>query len=184
MRERTSRMAHGAVGMAMAGLLGVLSTAAAAQDSTAPGTGAPEAAVTSRGSAGDYIVVTADDVFTFESNEYEAVPGMSASVFAERRSNLIVTFTAECVARPNDPDSNAAVRVRVLVDGDPAPGPADLLLCSNKQFYVETHSFTWVVPVAAKRRREVSVEAAYFPGSNGDGLLADRVLRIDYDSAR
>jgi len=177
-------MARGAVGLAMAGVLAAIGAAAAAQDSTAPGPGAPEAAVTHRGSAGDYIVVTADDVFTFESNEFEAVPGMSASVFAERRSNLLITFTAECVARPDDADRDAAVRIRVLVDGDPVAGTADLLLCSNKPFYVETHSFQWVFPVAAKRRREVSVEAAYFPGTDGDGLLADRVLRIDYDSAR
>ncbi|MCC6305580.1 MAG: hypothetical protein IT545_10350 [Rhodobacteraceae bacterium] len=181
MGRQASGAGAGTAAVALAALLG-LGSAAAAQDATAAGGASAEDAVTHKGSAGDYVVVTADDLLTFTTNEFEAVAGMSARVYAERRSNLVVTFTAECAAKPEDAEAEAAVRVRVLVDGVAVTGANDLLLCSNKQFYLETHGFQWAFPVEGKRRREVTVEAAYFPGTAGKGEIADRVLRIDYDA--
>lgn len=183
MERRPSPAARAMQGLALAALLGLGATAAAAQDATRAGAEAAADPVTHRGSTDSYVVVTDEEPFTFDEDEFKAVPGMVAQVFAQRRSDLLITFSAECAARPDDPKVEAAVRVRVLVAGEVVTGANDLLLCSNKHFYVESHSFQWVQPVAAKRRLEVTVEAAYFPGTAGEGLIADRVLRIDYDSA-
>lgn len=183
MERRPSPAAQAMHGLALAALLGLGATAAGAQDATRAGTGEAEDPVTHRGSTDSYVVVTDEEPFTFDDDEFKAVPGMVAQVFAERRSDLLITFSAECAARPEDPKTEAAVRIRVLVDDEEVAGANDLLLCSNKHFYVESHSFQWVFPVTGRRRREVTVEAAYFPGTAGEGLIADRVLRIDYDSA-
>lgn len=115
------------------------------------------------------------------STTFQPVPDMSLTVRARRRSNLLITFTAECNATPDTPGNDAIVVVEARVDGEKVPGHADLLFCSNKQFFVETHSYQWVFPVGGKQRR--TVEIFYRAGAStppSRAQLADKILTVQF----
>lgn len=141
----------------------------------------PEAATLSGGPINWYRAAAREGSVSTTSTDFVAVPDMSVTVRAQRRSNLLITFTAECSARPDTPGDNAIVVIEARVDGVTVPGHQDLLFCSNKQFYVETHSYQWVYPVRAKRVR--TVEIFYRTGRStpsSSALLGDMVLTVQF----
>ncbi|MCL4188292.1 MAG: hypothetical protein KJZ85_11845 [Rhodobacteraceae bacterium] len=152
-----------------------------------PGSGEAAAEATSFDSAiGRVASVFAEGPATTRSTTFVPVPDMVLDIRARRRSHMVITFTAECQAGPDASGEAAAVLVEARVDGVRVPGLGDfnnIVLCSDKGFFLEAHSFQWHFAVGRKPARQISIHFRYASNSvQGDARLSDRMLSVMYQA--
>ena len=182
------RMAPGALAL-LAGLAWGLAGAPATAETIGPegATGvAPEQAgvIRSGGALNQFRSVSNWVTSTTRQQDYVDVPEMRLVVQAQRRSRLLITFSAECRARPDAAGSNAAVFVEARVNGvriDSIAPSGNVVLCEEGPFFVASHSYRWTSPPVTTRRSIVSIQYRYASNdSNGTAQLGDKHLTVQF----
>lgn len=148
--------------------------------------GAAGKEISSRGAIAAFAAVSGEGgAAVTSSTTYEPVAGMVLMVRALRRSQLVISFTAECKPYPPDthPDSAVAVLVEARVNGERVQGVGEgdnIVFCADKEAFFESHSFRWVHPVGRRVTNEVTIHFHYSGPDGGRAELADRILDVFY----
>jgi hypothetical protein len=100
---------------------------------------APDAVKSGGGSLSKFKYKSADNIVSTSSTTFETIPNMSKTISNNKKTKMIITFSADAYAANNE-----LMFVVAIVDGNPArPGEVQFT-GDTTETWARAHSFTWV----------------------------------------